>query len=52
MDIRLEHKDVSEFGKAVRLWRVVNKDGKGTLWHRDPEKAMQHYERLAPIKGW
>ena len=49
----IQTKQAEEFGKLVTLYRATTDDGtKGTLWHSTEDKAVSHFERLAPIKGW
>ena len=45
-------KQATEFGQNVTLYRIANEKGQGTLWHRDADKAWEHWNRLAPLKGW
>jgi hypothetical protein len=42
--MEIKTKQVTEFGKSVTLYSVVNTTtGKGTLWHSSKEKALSHY---------
>jgi len=51
--MKIMTKTVTEFGQAVTLTRITTADGKkGTLWHRDADKALVAWERLAPLRGW
>jgi len=51
--VTIQTKRAVEFGSTVTLYRATTDDGsQGTLWHRDRGRAVAHFERLAPIKGW
>lgn len=51
--VTIQKRQAVEFGSTVTLYRATTDDGRqGTLWHRDRDKAVAHFQRLAPIKGW
>lgn len=45
--MEIKTKQATEFGQEVTLYRAVNSEGKGTLWHSSKAKAIEHYERKA-----